>query len=306
MKSAINMYQTFYNLLGKPDLGIKTENEDASFNVELWFYLPPSKFSSENTVIYTVGISQGSFNSPCPFIELSYQVPGKHGDSQLEKLGMILGELIYDTLKHAHLTPNLILSGLKRQFMPGMQNMILLEGNGFRPLWIESAKDQHIRILQLLPVYASELSLIRQMGSGNTYRSFISQNIDIFGANRTPLKSVEYFDGELKLAREIEIYGDLPDENQISQQIINWYNHNAPELPLSSHDEGVLKLDMLEDIFSIKKLDKDLLSNAYINSPKDLPEFWERLYSGFYVYKKGIGLFPDPQFTIEGSVSFNA
>jgi hypothetical protein len=36
--------------------------------------------------------------------------------------------------------------------MPGMSDMLVLEGAGIRPLWIELEKDLNIRILHLLPV----------------------------------------------------------------------------------------------------------------------------------------------------------
>lgn len=304
MTDTQEMDNLFYNSFGKPDFGLNVQNSDDSFQIQLLFYSPPSKLSADNTVIYTIGLSQRYFDSPCPWIELSFQVPGIHKRPQLEKLGTILGEFIYDTLKVTHFTPNLLLPGLKRQFMPEMQDMMVLEGAGIKPLWLEVGQNLNIRILHLLPVYKEEVPLIKIMGVWNIYRSFIKQHINFLEPNRKQLTEPEFYPEELKLAREVSIYQQPLDEIQLSQQIRNWYIHNAPELPVAKTSQLPLKIENLKKHFGINDRKEDSLSasDGY-NHPLDLVQLWERLYAGYYQYKKGIGLTPNPNFTPKGAIS---
>jgi hypothetical protein len=298
------MGSTFQNLLGKPSFGIKAENISSLNNFQLWFYPPPSKFSSDNTVIYTVGLCEYYFISSCPNIELSFQVPGKHGRPQLEKLGMILGELIFDTLKIAHFTPNLLLTGLKRLLMPGMKDILVLEGAGIRPLWIEDEKGRNIRILQLLPVYEDELPLIRRMGYWNTYRSFIKHKINFFEPNRKSLSDVEYFPEELKLAREVGVYQPPPDMYRLTEQIGTWYAQNAPLLPAAKTMELPLTVENMEKVYGIRwqEFEKEPSSRESENA-EIVNNLWERLYSGYYKKGENNTIIKNPHFFPSGAVN---
>lgn len=225
----------FLHLFGKPDFGLKAETDDSTFDIQLWFYTPPSAISQENTVIYTVGLSNYTFDSPCPKIELSFQFPGQFQRWQLEKLGRLLGTFIHDTLKVTHFTPNLLLTGLKRPFMPAMWDILVIEGAGMRPLWIELEDQAAIRMLHLLPVYTDEVPLIQQLGFWNTYRQLIHQKINFLAPNRPKLSKIEFHPDDLQLARVVPVYQAPRTLEQLRMDIQHWYQINAPTLPAAHH-----------------------------------------------------------------------
>lgn len=269
--------QSFFQLHGQPTFGIKTENVDASFQIQLWFYSPPSNLSADNTVIYTVGLSQRYFESPCPWIELSFQVPGQYKRPQLEKLGMILGELIYDTCKVTHFTPNLLLTGLKHYFMPDMKEILVVEGAGIRPLWLEM-EDKTVRMLQLIPVYNEELPLICEMGFWNTYRTFIENKINFLAPNRTRIKESRFHPDDQRLARKVEIYNAEPSKDKIWQDIQKWYQVNAPGIQAAQLEKQPSPSDNWEVIFGLNNLYTDKFTVA--KTDEWLENHWQRLYAG--------------------------
>ena len=294
----INKIETsFLQLYGRPAFGVNVENRDATLRFQLWFYPPPSDFSEENNVIYTVGLSEQTFTGPCPKIELSFQFPGKFRRWQLEKLGKILGTLIHDTLKVTNFTPNLLLTTLKHPIMPAMGDILVIEGAGMRPLWMELEDKTCIRLLHLLPVYRTEVPLIRQMGLWNTYRQFIEHKINFLTPNRTGLTEAHFHPDNLKLAREVAVYQKPPSGEQIWQQITLWYQHNAPgieliqleELPFSKHDWP-------EALGLTNGISITALFDGEISDQDWLCQYWEGLYSGCYKYIENHGLVLNPHY----------
>lgn len=263
--------------IGKPTFAINVQNIDDSFRIQLWFYSPPSRISYENTVIYTVGLSQRYFEGPCPWIELSFQVEGKYDRSQLEKLGMVLGELIYDTCKVTQFTPNLLLTGLERPIMPNMQNILVAEGAGIRPLWVE-LEDRSIRILQLIPVYKEELPFIREMGFWNTFRSFIENKINFFKSNRPKIEKTFFHPDDQRLVREVEIYKGFPSEEKIWYDIRKWYKVNAPAIQAASKESQPVSSDNWEMIFGLNNINHDKISIS--KTDEWLKGHWQGIYAG--------------------------
>ena len=276
-KNIESLWLSYFN---KPSFGLNVQNSDDLCLFQLWFYLPPSKLSSDNTVIYTVGLSRRYFESPCPWIELSFQAPGRHDRPQLEKLGMILGELVYDTLKVTHFTPNLLLTGLKRQFMPNMRDMLVIEGAGMRPLWIEM-DDRIVRILQLLPLYQEEVPLIREMGFWNTYRRFIKQKINFLEPNRPKLTNRQFHPDDQQLAREVVINQGSPSKEKIWQDIQKWYRVNAPRIQAAQIEQPPAPSDNWEETFGLSKSFTDKASVA--QTDEWLEQHGKRLYAGGFL-----------------------
>ncbi len=275
-----NIERFFFRLYGKPSFGIETENADGSFRIHLWYYLPPSKQPEENTVIYTVGLSQKYFESACPWIELSFHVPGQHGRTQLEKLGMILGEFIYDTFKVTNFTPNLLLTGLKHHFMPDMRNIMVGEGAGMRPLWLE-LEDRTVRVLHLIPVYSEELPHIREMGFWNTYRTFMEHKINFLAPNRTKLSKAQFHTDDQRLAREVEIYKGLPPREKIWTDVQKWYKANAPKIPAAQFEQPPAHSDHWEKIFGLNNSSGQKIPE--VKTDEWIEQHWERLYAGGFL-----------------------
>lgn len=274
------MGQVFQRLLGTPAFGLQTENTDASFRLQFWFYPPPSKFSEDNTVLCTVGLSQRYFEGACPWIELMFQVPGRHARPQLEKLGVVIGEVLFNTLKVTRFTPNLLLTSLRRPLLPNMRDILVVEGAGLRPLWMET-DDRNIQILHLLPVYQEEVPLIRKMGFWNTYRRFIEQEVDFLSPNRPKLVDTQFHPDEQRLAREVSIYQGGLSIEKIWRDIQGWYQANAPRVPAAQLPGPPAALDNWEDSFGLTA------SFPGKKPPEDpenwLEEHWERLYAGGFL-----------------------
>jgi hypothetical protein len=262
--------------IGKPTFALNVQNSDDSFQIQLWFYSPPSKLSEDNTVIYTVGLSRRYFEGPCPWIELSFQVEGHYDRPQLEKLGMIFGELIYDTCKMTQFTPNLLLTNLKRPFMPNMQDVLVVEGAGMRPLWLEM-EDRTVRMLQLIPVYKEELHLIRKMGFWNTYRTFIENKINFFSPNRQKIEKQFFHPDDQRLVREVEIYKTESSKEEIWLNIKKWYQVNAPAIQAAQLETQPALSENWEMIFGLNK--------SFIVTKTDewLVQHWQSLYSGRFL-----------------------
>lgn len=290
MKSIANFFTTEF---GQPSFGINSENAEGSFKIQLWVYLPPSGYSSDNIVIQTVGLAQRSFNGPCPWIELSFQIPGQHERPQLEKLGMLLGELIYDTLKVTEFTPNLLLTHLKRQYMPEMQDIMVTEGAGLRPLWVEM-EDRTIRMLSLIPLYRDEVSIIRKMGFWNSYRDFIYQKINFVEVARPRLRQAMFHPDELRGAREVAIYNAPISKAEIWEDIRRWYQLNAPNIKAAQLKEQPAYSANWADIFGLSSsLDS---RNHSSQSDEWIVQHWKRLYAGGFLPTQDKVLHLNPHF----------
>lgn len=293
LRPTTNIEQFFLTTWGKPAFSLNTENSDASFRIQLWFYPPPSNHSTDNNAVCTLGLSQRYFDGPCPLIELSFQVPGQYVNQQLEKLGIILGELLFNTLTITQFTPNLLLTNLKYQFMPDMRDMMVIEGAGIRPLWIEM-EERAIRILHLVPVYVEEVPLIREMGFWNTYRTFVDKKINFLQPHRPKIVEAMFHPEEQKLAREVDIYNGLPLNEKIWTSIQKWYFTNASNIPAANIENQPLPSDDWEYILGLSKVFTD--KTPVEKTDRWLEHFWMRLYGGGFLPTRRKSLPVNPNF----------
>lgn len=208
---------------------------------------------------------------------------------------MTLAEMIYDVLKVTHFTPNLLLTGLKRPLMPGMQDLLVAEGAGLRPLWIGTEGQPSIRMLHLIPVYPSEVSLVRQMGAWNTYRCFLKQKINFLQPGRAALKTPQYHDKEWKLARAVDVYRRPANPTgRLIQDIRQWYQANAPFTPATQHDQIPESHQAQEHYFGLPAEYGHLLTNTAEKHEFSL--LWEYLYAGAFLPGDEPQLKPNPHF----------
>lgn len=296
--STLSTYaQALTSALGAPAHILDVNAQDSLPPFQFWFYNPPSKVSFEDTVCYTVGFADQSQGGACPYVELFFQFTGKYPIDQLNNLASILGGFLQEVRRRSRFTPNLLVRNLPIELLPGMRDILLVEGAGRRPLWVELS-DRTIRVLSLVCLYPQEAAWCAEKSGFNTYHAFLDQGIDFLKPRRKSLEefSIDFTGQQLARVLDLTRSTDPLSPEELWEEVREWYRLNAPDLGKNLTEDLYGSLETLDILLGVPFPDFPEEMNPRQARLLFLFTHWERIYAGAYEPTSGEHLVSNPHF----------